>query len=82
MMPDILYLPQWLHFAGPCFRMCQVLLIDTLASDMGNYHQERATIYLRLVVSLLVKIAKTGDAVVKAYMAKAWSVRIGPQWEQ
>ncbi|CAK9011494.1 Serine/threonine-protein kinase sepA (Septase A) [Durusdinium trenchii] len=48
-----------------------VLLIDTLASDMGNYHQERATIYLRLVVSLLVKIAKTGDAVVKAYMAKA-----------
>ena len=48
----------------------QVQLIDTLASDMG-YYMDRAAQYLHVVVSLLVFFAKTGDAVVKAYMAKA-----------
>ncbi|CAJ1446292.1 unnamed protein product, partial [Effrenium voratum] len=44
-----------------------VVLIDTLASDI----MERAAQHLQLVVSLLAFFAKTGDAVVKAYMAKA-----------
>ena len=48
----------------------QVQLIDTLASDMG-YYKDRAAEYLHVVVSLLVFFAQTGDAVVKAYMAKA-----------
>lgn len=51
-------------------RLSQVQLIDTLASDMG-YYMDRAAQYLHVVVSLLVFFAKTGDAVVKAYMAKA-----------
>jgi len=53
---------------GICEHLVQ--LIDTLASDMG-YYMERATQYLHVVVSLLVFFAKTGDGVVKAYMAKA-----------
>lgn len=51
-------------------KQLEVQLIDTLASDMG-YYMERATQYLHVVVSLLVFFAKTGDGVVKAYMAKA-----------
>ncbi|CAJ1329647.1 unnamed protein product [Effrenium voratum] len=47
-----------------------VVLIDTLASDI----MERAAQHLQLVVSLLAFFAKTGDAVVKAYMAKARGV--------
>ena len=46
------------------------MLIDTLASDI----MERAAQHLQLVVSLLAFFAKTGDAVVKAYMAKARGV--------
>lgn len=53
---------------GICEHLVQ--LIDTLASDMG-YYMDRAAQYLHVVVSLLVFFAKTGDAVVKAYMAKA-----------
>lgn len=52
----------------------EVQLIDTLASDMG-YYMERATQYLHVVVSLLVFFAKTGDGVVKAYMAKVPTTR-------
>eukprot|EP00930_Biecheleria_cincta_P069772 TRINITY_DN57478_c0_g1_i1.p1 TRINITY_DN57478_c0_g1~~TRINITY_DN57478_c0_g1_i1.p1 ORF type:complete len:1152 (+),score=237.22 TRINITY_DN57478_c0_g1_i1:129-3584(+) len=50
---------------GLCCHMC--LLIDTLASEI----LDRAAHYLQVVVSLLLFFAKTGDAVVKVYMAKA-----------
>ena len=36
-----------------------------------GYYMDRAAQYLHVVVSLLVFFAQTGDAVVKAYMAKA-----------
>ena len=44
-----------------------VLLIDNLATDI----QEKAAHYLQEVIAILGFFAKTGDSVVKAYMAKA-----------
>ena len=43
-----------------------VLLIDNLASDI----QDKAADYLQEVIAILGLFAKTGDSVVKAYMAK------------
>ena len=44
-----------------------VLLIDNLAADI----QDKAAHYLQEVIAILSFFAKTGDSVVKAYMAKA-----------